>query len=171
MYSNSHIDIALCGRCVYVRITELASMNNCMTFQDFVTVLLDAGYERVIVDLKDCCGMDSTFMGVLAGMVTHVQNPKWPSVVVINVSKENLETMESVGLTNFLEIHSEPVLAPAFETYRIDDDTVPDIDRVEFIKEAHEKLIAIDTRNREKFGPIIEAMTQELEIKNSRRRT
>ena len=162
MFSDSHIDIALCGRAMYARITGLANMNNCMTFQDFSTVLLESGYERVIVDLARCTGMDSTFLGVLAGMATHIEERKAPLVVIINASSSNLETLDDVGLTNFVEVHKETVEIPEIETYRIDDDTVPDMDRVEFIKECHEKLIRIDERNQQKFGPLIQAMAAEL---------
>ena len=162
MFADSHIDIALCGRAMYARITGLANMNNCMTFQDFSTVLLDSGYERVIVDLARCTGMDSTFLGVLAGMATHIEERKAPLVVIINASSSNLETLDDVGLTNFVEVHKETVEIPEIETYRIDDDTVPDMDRVEFIKECHEKLIHIDERNQQKFGPLIQAMAAEL---------
>ena len=147
---------------MYARITGLAHMNNCMTFQDFSTVLLEAGYERIIVDLARCCGMDSTFLGVLAGMATHIEERKAPLVVVINASPDNLETLEDVGLTNFVEVHKGPVDIPDIETYRIDDDQVPDMDRVEFIKESHEKLIGIDERNQKKFGALIQALAAEL---------
>jgi len=162
MFSDSHIDIALCGRAMYARITGLANMNNCMTFQDFSTVLLESGYERVIVDLARCTGMDSTFLGVLAGMATHIEERKAPLVVIVNASPSNLETLDDVGLTSFVEVHKEAVDIPEIETYRIDDDTVPDMDRVEFIKECHEKLICIDERNQQKFGPLIQAMAAEL---------
>ena len=162
MFSDSHIDIALCGRAMYARITGLAHMSNCMTFQDFSTVLLESGYERVIVDLARCTGMDSTFLGVLAGMATHIEERKAPLVVIINASSSNLETLDDVGLTNFVEVHKQTVEIPEIETYRIDDDTVPDMDRVEFIKECHEKLIRIDERNQQKFGALIQAMAAEL---------
>ena len=162
MFSDSHIDVALCGRAMYARITGLANMGNCMTFQDFSTVLLDAGYERIIVDLSQCTGMDSTFLGVLAGMATHIEDRKAPLVVIVNASPSNVETLDDVGLTNFVEIHPEPVAVPDIETYRIDDDQIPDMDRVEFIKESHEKLISIDERNRQKFGALIQAMAAEL---------
>ena len=158
MFSDSHIDIALCGRSIYARISGLANMNNCMTFQDFSTVLLDAGYERAIVDLGHCTGMDSTFLGVLAGMATHFEDRKSPLVVIINANPDNLETLEDVGLTNFLQVHREPVIIPEIETYRIDDDAVPDMDRVEFIKESHERLLRLDERNQKNFGPLIQAM-------------
>ena len=162
MYSNSHIDIALCGRLIYAKVSGLGNMHNCMTFQDFCTVLLDAGYERVVVDLGQCTGMDSTFLGVLAGMATHIEDRKGPMVVIINSSPENIETLDDVGLTNFIEIRPGAIEVPQLETYRIDDDTVSDVDRVEFIKEAHERLVAIDERNQKTFGPMIQAMTADL---------
>ena len=167
MSPESHIDIALCGRSMYARITGLASMSNCMTFQDFSTVLLDAGYERIIVDLGGCTGVDSTFLGVLAGLATHIEDRKAPLVAIINAGQDNLETIDNVGLNNFVDIRSQPIKVPEFETYRIDDDAVPDIDRVEFIKESHEKLISIDKRNQEKFGALIQAMAAELAKRNN----
>ena len=50
--------------------------------------------------------------------------------------------------------------------FRLEEEEVPDMDRVGFIKEAHDQLILIDKRNRELFGPLLRMLSDEL-TKNS----
>lgn len=166
-YPNSHIDVAHCGRIIYARITGLGNMRNCMNFQDFCTEMLDRGYyDCILVDLGPCTGMDSTFLGVLAGLATHVKDRKRPTVVIINASPENIETMNDVGLTNFVEIRQGHTEIPPITTHRIDDsEDIPPKDRLQFIKEAHEALLRLGNENEEKFGPLIKAIDAELNQK------
>jgi len=165
MTSEGHIDIALCEKLIYVKITGLASMNNSMSLLELCLALLDSGYGEVIFDLGKCEGMDSTFLGVMAGIATHGPDRKGPTVTVINCGSECLSSMEIVGLTKFVQMKADPIPTLEVEFFRLDEEEVPDVDRVRFIKEAHEQLILVDKRNRELFGPLLRMLSDELASK------
>jgi len=160
--SEGYLGIALCGDIIYIRATGLASMNNGMSLLELTTALLDQGYNDVVVDLEGCTGMDSTFLGVIAAIATHGPDQKGPNVTIINAGKECLSSMDYVGLTKFVKIHPEKIEAPDIETYKLEDERISDTERVRFIREAHERLLLIDKRNRELFGPLLRMLSDEL---------
>jgi len=160
--SQGTLDIAICNEVIYVKVGGLADMNNCMVFLDLTTTLLEEGYNQVVIDLAECIGMDSTFLGVLAAIATHGTAGRGPTVLIVNASKDCLSSLRCVGLTKFVEIKPEPVETPKVETFRIRDEDIPDSERVKFIREAHERLLLIDQHNRELFGPLLRMLSAEL---------
>ena len=166
MPDEGHIDIALCEKMIYVKVTGLASMNNSMSLLELCLALLDSGYTEVVFDLSKCEGMDSTFLGVMAGISTHGPDRKGPVVTVVNCGTECMSSLEIVGLTKFVQIKTEPIETPDVEMFCLDEEEVPDVDRVRFIKEAHEQLVLIDGRNRELFGPLLRMLSDELARKS-----
>ena len=166
MPEEGHIEIALCERMIYIKVTGLGSMNNCMSLLELCVALLDSGYSEAVFDLDKCTGMDSTFLGVIAGVATHGHDRKSPIVAIVNCNKECLNSLETVGLTKFVQIKSGRVNSPEVEMFRLEEDEVGDVDRVGFIREAHEQLILIDQRNRELFGPLLRMLNDELAKKS-----
>lgn len=166
MPEEGHIDIALCEKMIYVKVLGLASMNNSMSLLELAVALLDAGYTEVVFDLFKCRGMDSTFLGVIAGIATHGPDRKGPVVTIVNSNKECLNSLEVVGLTKFVQIKADPVDTPDVEMFRLDEEDIPDVDRVRFIKESHEQLLLIDKRNRDLFGPLLRMLSDELAKKS-----
>ncbi|NOZ23736.1 MAG: STAS domain-containing protein [Planctomycetes bacterium] len=168
MADDGTIDIALCDKMIYVKVTGLGTMNNCMSLLELCVSLLDAGYKEVAFDLAKCDGMDSTFLGVIAGIATHGPDRKGPKVTVVNCGKECLSSLEIVGLTKFVNLKSEPVQTPDVEMFRLEEEDVPDMDRVGFIREAHEQLLLIDKHNRDLFGPLLRMLGDELSQKGGK---
>lgn len=166
MPADGHIDIALCEKLIYVKVIGLASMNNSMSLLELSVALLDSGYAEVVFDLRQCEGMDSTFLGVIAGIATHGPDRKGPTVTVVNCGTECMNSLEIVGLTKFVQIKTDPVATPDVEMFRLDEEEIPDVDRVRFIKEAHEQLTLIDQRNRDLFGPLLRMLSDELARKS-----
>ncbi|MEW6356065.1 MAG: STAS domain-containing protein [Planctomycetota bacterium] len=168
MSNDGTIDIALCEKMIYVKVTGLGTMNNSMALLDLCGGLLDSGYKEVVFDLVKCEGMDSTFLGVIAGIATHGPDRKGPKVTIVNCGKECLSSLEVVGLTKFVHLKSEPVETPDVEMFRLEEEDIPDMDRVGFIREAHEQLLLIDKRNRDLFGPLLRMLSDELSQKGGK---
>lgn len=166
MPAEGHIDIALCEKMIYVKVTGLASMNNSMSLLELCLALLDSGYTEVVFDLVKCEGMDSTFLGVIAGIATHGPERKGPVVTIVNCNTECMNSLEIVGLTKFVQLKADPIETPEMEMFRLDEEEIPDVDRVRFIKEAHEQLVVIDQRNRDLFGPLLRMLSDELARKS-----
>ena len=75
------VSVARAGQVVYAQVQGLGNFSNALMFEEFCEAELAQGVNAFLIDLGACEGMDSTFMGVLAGLSMHF--PPGPSPVVI----------------------------------------------------------------------------------------
>src|SRR5436853_7516799 len=52
----------------WIKIAGRASFNSSLDFKTLINGLSQRGFSRFVLDLSDCPLMDSTFLGVLAGL-------------------------------------------------------------------------------------------------------
>jgi hypothetical protein len=124
--------------------------------------MIEKGYAQVVFDLEDCAGMDSTFLGVIAGVATWDRGLKPPAVTIVNASQNNAQLIEGVGLNELVEMCAGRVEPPGVRLETLQERTRED-ERLELLRVAHEKLIAIDERNEEAFGHFLRALQAEIE--------
>jgi anti-anti-sigma regulatory factor len=159
---GGYYEVAIGARAVYVRVHGLATMSNCLCLRTFIEELLAAGRSFIVVDLADCAGMDSTFMGVLAGAATSERNGRPPGIAAVNVSEPLLRLLKNVGLTELIFVEPEPFETPALEFVRLAEQR-GEKDRLACVQAAHEHLMKLNERNEEIFRPLVAAL--ELEMK------
>ncbi len=140
---------------IYVRVQGLGNMNNSLTFKDFADRMQGEGYRAFVIDLADCRGVDSTFMGILLGLRD--------GLVVVNASAHCRRQMESIGLHRVLKIQDEAASLPsALELKELPEAEVDPVARLKLIMKAHQDLIAIDRKNEEKFGAFLRDIAKNL---------
>src|SRR5688500_14835174 len=64
----STLMVAVADRAACVKISGRANFTNSLDLKKVVYELSERGYEKFVLDLSDCTLMDSTFLGVLAGI-------------------------------------------------------------------------------------------------------
>jgi anti-anti-sigma regulatory factor len=158
---GGYYEVATGERAVYVRVHGIATMSNCLCLRTFIEELLAGGRSFIIVDLADCEGMDSTFMGVLAEAATYDQNGKTPGIAAVNVSEPLLRLLKNVGLTELIFVESEPFEAPRLEFVRLDEQR-GEKERLACVHAAHEHLMKLNDRNEEIFRPFVAALEREM---------
>jgi anti-anti-sigma factor len=152
--------IARSGDAVYARVCGLGNMNNSATFKDFIDRMLQEGYGRFIVDLAECRGIDSTFMGILLG-VTH--DGGRDALVVVNANTHCRRQMEAIGLHRVLRIEDAPAEFPEdLALHELAECEASPIQRLKLIMKAHQDLIAIDRKNEERFGAFLRDVAKNL---------
>jgi len=154
-------EVAAGRRAVYVRAHGLASMTNCLCVRDVLDRFIKSKRSFVIFDLSDCTGMDSTFMGVIAGVATQDLNDKPVGVVVVNASPRLAGLLESVGLTELVYVDPDPFETPGVQFHLLEEQATEE-DRLKLIRTAHEHLIAISEENEKIFGPLLSAVESEM---------
>jgi anti-sigma B factor antagonist len=159
------ISVNTTGNEVHVRIVGRGTFQNGQPLRRYATEMLARGCEHFFVDLNQCQGMDSTFLGVLAGIgLRLMQSGRAGKVHVINVSPRNIELLQTLGLDRLFDVnvvgrdHTHHVF-PADDTFQM----LPDSDLVDatrsldkrdtanFMLEAHNDLVKADPRNAPKF--------------------
>lgn len=128
-----------------------------------------SGDRLVVVDLTDCTGMDSTFMGTLAGIGRRLMAMEG-RLQISNAGEHNRSLLETLGLDALMEI--EPPTAiwrGKMEEYRkllspVDNDGVilKGRDKALHVLNAHKDLSDISESNAEKFKDVVDGLSKEL---------
>jgi anti-anti-sigma regulatory factor len=140
-----------------VRIEGRASFQNSACLKDFFAEVLRQGKARFVLDLAHCTGMDSTFLGVLAGTALELRRRKPPgSLTLCRVGARNLELVRNLGLHRLLTVDAGE-FALTFEGAK-EGLVCPDrseLENARLVLEAHESLVAADARNEAKFQDVL----------------
>jgi anti-anti-sigma factor len=149
---------------LHIRVVGRGTFQNGQPLRQFALAMIEKGATQCIVDLGACDGMDSTFLGVLAGIGLRLnQHNGHRRMCVANVSQRNLELLQTLGLDRLFTIQPAGQ-APAYEApagavfERLPDSDLTagrkpldKNDTANLMLEAHDNLIQADTRNLAKF--------------------
>ena len=134
---------------------------------------LDGGGSSVVVDLELCPGVDSTFMGTLAGIARRCMG-MGGAVQVAGPTSRTRAAMEGLGLDMLLEIDPpeaawQAELAERRATLAQDAASMPEpgvplteMERTRHVLEAHHTLRAMNKQNDEAFGYVCETLEEDL---------
>jgi anti-sigma B factor antagonist len=142
---------------VAVRIEGRASFQNSAALNDFFTELIAAKKTRFVMDFQGCTSMDSTFLGVLAGvaLLLRKQVPAG-SLVLCRMGERNLELVRNLGLHRLLTVDADcsgvTLTAPSALTAAPEKG---EVENARLVLAAHENLIAADEANRAKFQDVL----------------
>lgn len=150
---------------VLVRIEGRASFLNSACLRDFMMQMVKSGKTRFVVDFLHCTSMDSTFLGVLAGLALDLRKrtPKG-SLVLTRMGQRNLELVRNLGLHKLLSIDATEAgaNAEACETPLVCGDR-GELENARLVLEAHENLVSADETNRGKFQDVLVFMKNRVE--------
>lgn len=153
---------------VVVRINGKANYMNCNNFREFMEKMVKDGKSRFALDFAECKGMDSTFLGILAGTALELRRQDPPGVLLIcNLSERNHELICNLGLQSLLSIDAElpegkcpPCEDSAKEFSELENKEVSDARNV---LNAHQNLVKADEGNASKFQDVIAFLKNQVE--------
>jgi len=124
-------------------------------------------FKQIDVDLADCQGLDSTYMGVLAMMALRAK--KIQAVISIyNASELNRNSLYGLGLKRLFQF-TEGVVEmsgpKAAEPAAPADDKIASATTV---LEAHKTLMGVDQENVEKFEKVVDFVQKDLDRLNEK---
>lgn len=155
----------------WVKVSGSANHENAACIKDFLCGRFDKGWRRFVVDLGDCRGIDSTFIGMLYRLAKRVTEEDPCGIVdVINPGERNAKSIRKLGLDGCISIDCggdrwlrERELVDANLGMPPCHGPRDRIEHAEFVLEAHEALIAANEENRGRFCDVVEFLRQELE--------
>lgn len=143
---------------VAIRIEGRASFQNSACLNDFFNDLIGRGSLRFVMDFQNCTSMDSTFLGVLAGVALQLRKHVPPgSLVLCRMAPRNLELVRNLGLHRLLTVDTETTdvnlnsQAPLACTA----DSKSELESARLVLSAHENLVVADEANRAKFQDVL----------------
>jgi anti-anti-sigma factor len=142
---------------VLVRVDGRATFQNSGCLREFIARMLAQGKPRLVLDFGGCEGVDSTFLGVLAGAAIEIRRtaPEG-SLVIVRAGTRNLELMRNLGLHRLLTLDSSAgvVGLGKFDT-ALQVRRQSEAESARLVLEAHENLVAADEANRSKFQDVL----------------
>lgn len=170
MNIDTSITFHLFDKFLWLRCTRRGSFVNSPILKAIAEKAIDAGTRLVVVDLETCQGVDSTFMGSMAGIARRLL-ALGGSLQVACPSDRTRSSLESLGLDILMEI--DPPAAPwrgHLEEIRAqlhgEDEPSPVLDGVEqarHVLASHETLSELSPHNAHQFRYVRESLQEEID--------
>ena len=132
--------------------------------RDLAKTLDTVDFRQIDIDLADCQGMDSTYMGVLAMMALRAKKIN-AEIAIYNASELNRNSLFGLGLKRLFQFKSGPVameeqnsVGPAGPADQITHATT--------VLEAHKTLMDVDKGNVSKFEKVVDFVQKDLDRLN-----
>ncbi len=161
------IEFAVLDHTAFMRISGRASLLNSVEFRAGVNSLVKRGARHFVLDLTDCPIMDSTFLGVLAGLVIgDAKESTALSVEILNPHQRVMDLLDSLGVIEFFRIsqNAQPCTA-VFDESISDSERVSAAERSRTCLEAHKVLMDLNPQNVPKFKEVARLLAEDLEKK------
>src|SRR5690606_25541663 len=90
---------------VAIKIDGKASYLNCGPVSDFIDRMIVQGKRRFVLDFDRCTGMDSTFLGIIAGAALNLRTTNPPgNIVLCRLNARNMELVKNLGLHKIVTV-------------------------------------------------------------------
>lgn len=161
------IEFAVLNHTAFMKISGRASLLNSVEFRSGVNSLVKRGAKHFVLDLTECPIMDSTFLGVLAGLVIGDSKESAAlSVEILNPHQRVMDLLDSLGVIEFFRVSRNA--QPCTQVF---DESISDFERVSLVErsrtclEAHQVLMDLNPQNIPKFKEVARLLAEDLEKK------
>ncbi len=126
------------------------------------------GEKRFVIDLQACSGMDSTFMGTLAGLSTRLRR-SGGGVQIATPGPKNRQSLEDLGLDYLLEIEP-PEASWRGQVDEIRAELKPYVpksqqglgERAKHVLDAHRNLASTSDENAQRFKNVLDVLEKQV---------
>lgn len=154
------------GKVAVIRLVGRCSLQNSASLEKAAEIcedeMEDCGY---VIDFRRCSSVDSTFLGVLAGMALRQRREGRGTLIAVNAAAPLRRTMSLLGLTHVMRIEEAPPKdQPDHEVEVAEGDTagLSRADHVAHMIQAHKSLIELDSGNEVRFVDVLNYLKESL---------
>lgn len=161
--ANSNFLVDVYSNPMCLKIIGRANYLNCAPLNDFFNNIMKKRGITIMVDLEECTGMDSTFLGILAGVALEFKKQENANTIYLtNVSNRNLESIENLGLNLILKVNpTANSFSPSNNLLSLSFDAKEKSNPVTILK-AHQNLIQAEPSNLYKFQDVISFLKKQI---------
>jgi anti-anti-sigma regulatory factor len=168
--STAKLLVFVSAQLACVKITGRANFASSIDFKTLIHELLAKGFTCFVLDLTECVLMDSTFLGVLAGLGLQLSSgqsgqPTGEAIELMNPNPRVSELLENLGVLHLFRIVTGPVPQLANgkdEPAAYAGVTATREEVVTNCLEAHKLLMALDPANIPKFKEVTQFLAEDL---------
>jgi anti-anti-sigma factor len=164
--NNDDLQAAIIDKTVFVKVVGRGSFKVSATLKRFLTSIPTKHNANLIVlDLADCIGMDSTFMGVLAGLSERLKQ-NGQLMEMIHLSEKNAKLLNTLGVDQVIAHynHGHGHQVPETETLSTKKTSKKDLAKTAL--DAHKNLVNLSEENRPRFKRVIEYLEADVDRLN-----
>lgn len=153
----------------WIRCEGKGSFMTSPAMKSFADERMASGEQHIVVDLQACAGMDSTFMGTLAGIASRLSANEQGGLQVADPGDRNRRSLEDLGLDFLMEIDPQD----ASWRHRVDSirtqlqppqttGKLASAHRTRHVLEAHQQLADLNESNANEFSDVLDQLEKEL---------
>lgn len=171
MSECSSILVGCLGSVAWARIEGRGNHDSCGHIKRFLRDQFEAGFRSFVIDLQNCNGIDSTFIGMLYRLACDVETEdEKGSVEVINPGERNEKAICKLGLDSKIKVNCDSS-AWKKEQELIEEnlqnplccDSLNKQEHAEMILDAHEALAAANEENQNRFCDVLDYLRKDIE--------
>ena len=158
--------------CLWIRCTNRGSFVNSPALKTISEKYLARGGRLIVVDMEICPGVDSTFMGTLAGLARQM-TAQGGFLQIATPTKRTRSAMESLGLDSLVDIDpadagwqadiaDRRALLNQGNAEEAESDNLTELARTRHVLDAHQTLRSMNRKNNETFGYVCETLEEDL---------
>ncbi len=156
--------------CAMIKVNGYGSFKMGPSIKRFGAAAVSKGCTKIIFDMESCLGMDSTFMGVMAGLALRMQEDVNGRVVAMNLSAKTLSLLETLGLNRIIICYQagnipdefKAILADIMDLEELALDGEDKMTSLATMLSAHRDLVEASPENISRFKDVISYLDQDL---------
>lgn len=158
--------VAVVERTAFIKVPGRANYSTSIDLKSLVNELRQRGFADFIMDLHECITMDSTFLGVLAGMVLRHNgngnaNSEALEIELLNPNARVTDLLENLGVLDLFKVKNEEVPSTLlFEPANHREASKEEVTRN--CLKAHQILMEVNPENVPKFKEVTQFMAEDL---------
>ena len=161
------LTVATLDNSIWIKIAGRATFTSSLDLKNLVAELWQRGYRRFVLDICECIIMDSTFLGVLAGIGLKFAESNERGVVcsveIANPNARISDLLENLGVAHlFRVIHSSNPHGENFEPLPRDGEAASRVEVTRNCLEAHKILMNLNPANVSKFKDVAQFLAEDL---------
>ena len=128
-------------------------------FRQIVEEGVNENIWSVVISLRECSHMDSTFLGILHDLVKRFDSKPGCEIEVQEIQRPLLKEMSELGLTSVLNhVRHRPIAFPDFQCKLSETLPLSQEEMGRMLLSAHESLVEADPRNADRFNAVLEVL-------------
>lgn len=165
----SKISVAVEPPTAFIRITGRAAVENSRDFKALVLRLADGGIHHFVLDLRHCVLMDSTFSGILAGLVaphfTDRATLATDHFTLVAPNERVTDLLDNLGVLPLVRrLDEDPCPNPQSVALDLERGDQTSREVAACCLEAHRILMALKPENVAKFRGVEQVLAAELDL-------
>ncbi len=167
--SGEQLHVAIQDGVAYVRLRDRGSFKISKAMKQFGVSVIERNIGTIVVDMSECVSMDSTFMGVIAGLAFRIKK-KQGRMYMVNLSPRTRGLLSTLGLDQLVETcmagatppEVERIFASDREMQALAPDQGSQRETAEMMLEAHENLVRASPENLPRFKDVLTFLREDI---------